>query len=201
MSKIHVFGDSHTLLFSELPYCEVNHLGPITMHRVGRDGFYSLIAKDKIETVKKSSSNFIFSFGEIDIRGHVGKQVLKGLNEDEVISDLVDRYMSSLSALEYDNIMIYNIIPPPSHMDSMVFKKAYPMVGTKEKILGYNVDINKRLRDECDCRGLHFVDIRDNIVNEDGFLDTNKSDGGIHVHPQYYHILGKVLIKKMLGGI
>jgi len=67
------------------------------------------------------------------------------------------------------------------------------MAGTKEEVLAYNIDINQRLHDECNIRGLRFLDIRKDIVNEDGFLDANKSDGGIHVHFQHYDVLDKAL--------
>jgi len=159
------------------------------MHRIGRDGFMSLIDEVVIRNIKESDSYFLFSFGEIDVRGHIGKQILNGRNKDEVISGLVDGYMNSISQLEYDKIMIYNVLPPPPYISDMVFNKSYPMVGTREEVLGYNMDINHLIQESCDKMGLIFVDIRKHIVSDDGFLDVNKSDGGIHINPKYCHIL------------
>jgi hypothetical protein len=69
--NIHVFGDSHVSEFSNIPGCLLHYVGPITMHRIGRDGLNFL---DMTSYGVQENEVAIFVFGEIDCRCHIGKQ-------------------------------------------------------------------------------------------------------------------------------
>src|SRR5690242_3783812 len=100
---IRVFGDSHAkYLFDNIRGIEVNWLGPVTMHRVGRDGLWFLREKhlapdDWLLTV----------FGEIDARCHVGRIAdERNTSYEEVAFDLVARYIRSISTSNARKVIV-----------------------------------------------------------------------------------------------
>lgn len=173
MKNIHVFGDSHTSIFLSINKCKINHLGPVTVHRVGRDGIFSLLDKNKINTIKNKRDYFLFCFGEIDVRNHINTYVKNGKNKLEIIFGLCDKYIDAINQLNYKNIFIYNVIPPPLYIEKL---KQYecPVNGSDYELLDYNNIMNKCLFDLCNKYGFKFIDIRSYIVDKKGFLDNNR---------------------------
>ena len=198
---LYVFGDSHTLIFKQFPHCKVHHLRNITMHRVGRDGIFSLIQKERLKTIKQQNDYILFSFGEIDCRNHVKRQELKGRNTIEVITTLVDNYIKTIKEIEYDKIIIMAVTPPPRCVDTKYFgfKEITVSVGTKEEILSYNQHLNGYLQEECQEHNIIFLDIRDKMVDKDGYLDDNKVDGTVHLDHKYAYLLEHKLKEVFYG--
>lgn len=93
-SAIHVIGDSHSSEFSGIKDCFIHHIGPRTMYRVGRNGLKILNFKDYNVS---ENDLVILTFGEIDVRCHIGKQVdFHGRELDEVLSTLVSNYLNTV---------------------------------------------------------------------------------------------------------
>ena len=122
---IHIFGDSHSSIYKYLPEITVHNVGPVTMHRVGRDGVRSATRRCGPQTKVgqerelalgvqlcaasdrngsafqkhgiKNGDFVVFVFGEIDVRNHIGKQIDSlNRNEDEVLKTLAVNYLQKI---------------------------------------------------------------------------------------------------------
>ena len=81
---IYIYGDSHAH-FSfrnlKLDYTDLSH-SAITMYRIGRDNIIINFNKDIIQ----KNDIIILSYGEIDCRCHIQRQLILGRNEDDIIN-------------------------------------------------------------------------------------------------------------------
>lgn len=92
-----VVGDSHSYLYGDVApemAPEVAHrwVGPVTMHRVGREGFFSVCPKEEAA----GHGAVLLVFGEIDCRAHVYLQQLKGRAPEEVLDELASSFVRTL---------------------------------------------------------------------------------------------------------
>ena len=110
----YIFGDSHARFsFKNLSIPHENRQrDAITMFRMGRDN--SIINFE--ENLNNQNNSFIFCYGEVDCRCHIGKQIKLGRKEDDVIREVVDKYFKTIknNIKLYKNIYIIGIIPPVS---------------------------------------------------------------------------------------
>ena len=193
---IHVFGDSHSLEFSLIPNCEVHHLGPITMHRIGRDGLNFLnLTKYSITNEKV----VIFAFGEIDVRCHIGKiRDKSGKSLDRLIETLVNKYIYTilLNKTLYKNItcIVYSVTPPTD----AEYNIQYPRYGTLADRINISKKLNAKLADVCSRWGIAFLDVYDHYANADGSLNGSLSDGGVHINSAYYQAIYEKLCEILL---
>ncbi len=197
---VHIFGDSHAyfcfsnqnrgpfdeqsifcMKFDDSDFCVpfyIHHLGPITMHRVGRDGFGILDIRNYI----KDGDTVVFSFGEIDVRCHIGKQRdAQGRSADEVVKALVSNYLKTIreNVDQYKKLDVVILGPvPPSDIKNSPFFKPYGSLS--ERIL-LNSLLNETLQEEIKKRGFYYLDIRDLFQNSEGSFETALSDGSVHV--------------------
>lgn len=140
---IHVVGDSHAVFcftgkksgnINDFSYKDhtvqfsINWLGPITMHRIGRDGlsFLNITQFNVIE-----NDIMIFVFGEIDVRCHIGKQRdFGGRNMDEILQCLVKNYCETIiknrSLYQTVHCVVVNVVPPSDNG----FNPEFPHYGT-----------------------------------------------------------------------
>ena len=96
--RIGVIGDSHSLFcFCEVAEASIFWRGPISMHRVGRDGLLSVLPP---KCRLSDYDALVIVFGEIDCRAHVPNiATRKGLSLDAVIEDLAVRYVAAIAAV------------------------------------------------------------------------------------------------------
>lgn len=183
---IHTVGDSHSLsTFKDAPH-RAHHLGPITMHRVGRDGLASLAdPKAKFAwTWQKAAETFmagdtvILCFGEIDCRAHLQRQVDQGRSEDAVISVLVDKYLQAIDNTPIPARYVVMGVPPAAYW---MFREDCPFVGADDARRRYTEKVNVRLREGCRRRGILFLDVSSLYADAAGMLDRARSDGGVHI--------------------
>jgi len=187
-SYLNIYGDSHAML--SLKGLNIDHRNLFqfsrTMFRIGRDN--SIInftsnhnSKDRI---------FCLVYGEVDVRGHVGKQVHYGRHHESVCKELVDAYLLAVerNITQYKAIIIMAISPPTAAKDheqckihSEVTGGPIPFVGTDEDRVIYRNHMNKLLKEGCSRLGYIFFDPYDTYTREDGTLKYELSDNCIHV--------------------
>lgn len=141
-SNIYVIGDSHTQVFRKIHPMIVRWIGPVSMHRIARDGvdfmdyrFYGV----------QENSTVICVFGEIDARAHV----LKNKNEiTENIDNLISGYLRNLkaaaTAANISRQIVSSMMPPGRNLPSYL-----PVIGDIEERISTSKMINEILRFGC----------------------------------------------------
>ena len=189
---IFVFGDSHTWVFkNNTTICNhrtnVKHLGPFTMHRVGREGLGFL----NFKTHGVSNNDIVVMvFGEIDARVHIG--VIRDRNNcslQEVVTPLVEAYINTIllnqSLLPQALIIIYSIVPPydwksnPSYPNDP--HSAFPFYKEIEDRIEITKIVNKTLQQYCLLYGIAFLNVYDYYADVQGKLIEKMSDGNVHI--------------------
>lgn len=194
--KIHVFGESHSwfsftngasgltpessfsytynkkTLFNAKFY--IHWLGPITMHRIGRDGFSSSNVTE--------NDIVIFVFGETDVRCHIGKQRDEYKRSlDEVIMTLSTNYINAIKGYKnsYKNITccICQVIPPTN----ACYNPQFPFYGSLEDRAFITQQLNKSLEKMCLSNDLLFLDCYGPFTSKEGTLIYELSDGCVHL--------------------
>lgn len=184
LPKIHIIGDSHSFEFNLIPGCIVHWVGPITMHRIGRDGLFSLnVSHFNIQ----EGEVVIFAFGEIDVRCHIGKQRdLKLRSIEEIINNLANNYLYRILELKscYKNLtcIVYSVTPPTNAH----FSELYPYYGDLEDRVNITKLLNTKLAEMCHFQNLLFLDVYEDYANSDGTLNFLLSDGNVHINSYQY---------------
>jgi hypothetical protein len=193
---IHVFGDSHSLEFFQIPHCVIHHLGPITMHRVGRDGL-SFLYLPNLGVLEGEVA--VFSFGEIDARCHIGRQRdLFNRSQDEVIETLAYNYLYTLvlNRMLYRKLtlIVYSVTPPTD----CHYNPAYPFYGSVEDRVAITKQLNRRLKQLCRKVGIEFLDVYADYANPDGTLNLLFHDGTVHIDWVHNQAISKKLYQILL---
>jgi hypothetical protein len=184
-------GDSHCQIVAGESGMVVTHLGPVTMHRAGRPGeMVALIDQWSYQHRKGwtrlrigiagSRDVILLSFGEIDIRCHVGKQLANGRVLDEIIETLVTAYIRRASELGAEHgcrVAVLGIVPP----SDLPGNESFPVVGTIGDRLLWTHMFNESIRHWSEKNGIHFVAIPSSVANEHGCLRRDLSDGNVHL--------------------
>jgi|SRR5579862_457161 len=193
---IYVIGDSHVRTFYGIPHCYPHHLGPRTMHRMGRDGFHPAELE---QSGIHDGAVIVYVFGEIDVRYHIGRQRdIHQRDEEEVLHTLATRYLQAILQNQsyYSNLMsiVYNIVPPidikvsPTDiivpLTDPVFR--YPVYGPLEERVRLTRRLNEILRSLCLEFGFLYLQVYDEYCDENGGLRYELSDGNVHIQ-QYYN--------------
>jgi len=185
--NVYTVGDSHCISFKYSPLVKKEYwIGGWTMHRVGRNGIdFSHILCDPIGagyTVEKVPSDGIVlaTFGEIDIRNHIYREIQMGRYEDEIIITLVMTFIRSLvfNKDKYKYIAVESI--PPTCPD--IVDKKLPVLGSPYDRLRFTLKINNVLENELPKVGIYFLNIYHHYCNSDGFIRKEVSDGGVHIN-------------------
>jgi hypothetical protein len=187
-SYLNIYGDSHALL--SLKNLQIDHRNLFqfsrTMFRIGRDNHIINFKKDHLS----KDRIFCLSYGEVDVRGHVGKQVHYGRHHENVCKELVDAYFLAIqnNIYEYKAIIIMAISPPTASKDheqckihSEVTGGPIPFIGTDKDRVIYRTRINELLNEGCSRLGYIFFNPYSPYTREDGTLNYELSDKCIHV--------------------
>lgn len=187
---IYIYGDSHAEFnFKNFALKHINlREYSVTMHRVGRDkqiiGFNnSHNGKDNI---------FIFCYGEVDCRCHIGKQIVLGRNEDDIINELVIEYINAIKSniKEFKKILICSITPTQNKekFENIhgPIKHQFPFVGTNSERAKYTYKMNQLLKNECTINGFVFFDVYDYYTDDNGLLKWELSDEICHIKDNSY---------------
>ena len=180
-AAVHVFGDSHAKYsFSTIPSCTIHWLGPITMHRVGRDGLQGLNIKSY---GVQENDVVIFVFGEIDVRCHVIPQCQKGRTLDDVLGQLITKYIATIqeNRKQYQRLhpVIFAVLPPIR----LVGSADYPSRGTVEERIAATRALNAHLHAAAEKEGIDVIDVHADFSTKEGLLEPKLSDGNVHMNP------------------
>lgn len=229
-SRVHyVFGDSHSRLYgaeslSNLGlHCKVCYMGPVTMYRVGRDRLdiesmksisrawydeYTKTAKPEYKFLKyptddniKQGDACIFVFGEIDVRNHIHKQMIRqNTYHDTIVNDLATSYVDTIAqnAVNFPGVkfIIQSVIAPTDSDNIHQKDNEYPVIGSFSERLQINKALNNALLRQCNLHNIDFLDITTYYQNDDtehpvpGIapscmyheLDSRVKDNSVHVH-------------------
>ena len=178
---LHTYGDSHcAFVFNKFPNVRVHHLGAILSYSFGLDPHGRCKLADDI----RPEDYVLFSMGEIDCRCHVHKHITEQCTYQQIIEDLVMKYMDAIQAVtsvkQHQRICVYNVLPPPRREDSPE-NVEYPFLGTNEERRSYVQLFNSLCKEQCKQRGYIFVDVYDQYADSEGFLAKETSDGCVHI--------------------
>lgn len=180
-------GDSHADFTFRGIIENRRNIGPLTMHRIGRDKINLLdyfIDDKKIE----KDSFIIISFGEIDVRCHIYNQIhINNRSEDEVIKTLVDNYFEHILSQKnlFKKIILLNI-NPPAKKELSANNSEYPFVGSNQDRSRYTKKINNYLKNKSIEHDIGFIETHKYYSDSDGMLICNLSDGSVHINEQKY---------------
>jgi hypothetical protein len=178
-SNIFVVGDSHVTEFDGIPMMSTHYLGPMTMHRVGRDQLSAVNIK---QYGVKDHDCVVFAFGEIDVRCHIGKQRdLENRTLAEIMHTLVYKYLEAIlknkEQFHHLNCIVYGITPPTD----VVNNPEYPRYGPLEERVQLTKQMNGLLESACLQYGIKFLHVYDDFADENGALNKDLSDGNVHI--------------------
>lgn len=183
---IHIYGDSHaSRSFKNLKFNHLNYSqSSITMFRIGRDNIIINFNKDFIQ----NDDILVFSYGEIDCRCHIQKQINLGNNEDDIIFNLVNNYFKTIKNNIIDKnvlIIIVAVIPPTIQYEHEILHgpitHEYPFVGTDEDRVRYTNKINKLLEEMSNYNNYIFFNPYSYYTRPDGTLKFELSDTYGHI--------------------
>lgn len=194
---IHCIGDSHASPFSGLGTREETYMIPIypqlginndpmfRAYRLGPATAYNLENKilqivnllDKF--VDKEQDFLLFAFGEIDMRIHVGTQLIENPNrtKEEIIQEIVDRYFGTVLAIKNlgYNVRIFapiaqSFATPKSNYikDRFKYPMEFPIVGTNKERNEYTKIFTEMLIQKGIEKKIKVISILDEMLDENG---------------------------------
>jgi len=187
-SRLNIYGDSHAFLLFRNLAKEHRNLFQFskTMYSLGRDTYITHFN----ECHNNTNTIFCFTYGEVDVRANIGKQVHYGRNHVTVCNELVDSYFLAIKSLikEYKAIIIV-AIPPPCRKDEHIQCKLHteitggplPFVGTDSDRVIYTQYMNTLLETACKTYGFVFFNPFESYTRADGTLMYEVSDNCIHI--------------------
>ena len=189
---IFLYGDSHAHRnFKNINIPAIDkHENSITMFRIGRDNCIINFNNQEHD----ADSILCFNYGEIDCRCHIGKQILSGRNEDDIINELVQNYINSIqnNINFYKKIIIIAIIPPTqqNELESIhgPILHEFPFIGSDEERVRYTIKMNTVLKEVCQQMNYIFFDPFIFYKRENGCLKFDLSDTCGHIKDNLYFL-------------
>lgn len=183
--NIYAMGASHTSLYEKFNRIIV---GPVTMHRYGRDGIIDTAMRTaKTFRVPEPGDFLLIVAGEIDCRYHFYKQIYElGRDEDEVVHELAQRFTKSMITFRNRtgvDVGVRGIVPPLSV--SLHHNPYLPILGDLEDRKRWRLKLNRKLKEFCDEYKFLFVPSPPWAENPDHTMKLYMSDGTIHIHDRY----------------
>jgi hypothetical protein len=128
-------------------------------------------------------------YGEIDCRIHISNQISLGRNEDDIISNLVTKYFTTLrnNITICKNIIIVGIIPTKRHVDfdkgfnTDNYKKEDWIRGSDEERVRYTKKMNTLIEEQCKVNNYIYFNPYKYYENDDGTLKYEFSDPSVHL--------------------
>lgn len=214
---IHIFGDSHAAFgFTNKPSISPHeesifiHKGNIkvpmiidwnscTMHKVGRDGLsYLDIRKFGV----RDGDICVFTFGEIDVRMHIGRQrdvYKRALNE--ILDTLLGTYMrtirGNLAFFKDITCVLVSTVPPATNAATQL-SPSYPIHGTAADRVNIAKKLNKCLEVLAAENGFLFLNIYPLFADANGVLMRQLSDGHVHVNIKENYRIKNLLIELLI---
>lgn len=136
---------------------------------------------------KVSENDYVFiSFGEIDIRNHIGFNADKqGISFEEGIKICIDRYLKTILFLKNKNIKIGVYAPPASSIGNLTPADYGDIIFRNRMTLIFNTYLSER----CKEYKINFVDISKSLMLPDGTTDQKFIMDDIHLSQQAMPLL------------
>lgn len=191
-APLHAIGDSHVRLLWDLTDRGSGHwLGPMTMHRVGRDGLPGLRAarewldvrgrlaeRDWIAAIPPGAV-VVWVYGEIDVRCHLVERVERD-GEGELVR-LVNAYLATIGAFTAATGTRPAVLSVTPAMDS--HNAEFPCRGSLDARRRLTVALNVALRERCAAAGAAFVDLYPAVVDSAGGIRAGLTRDRLHLSP------------------
>ena len=182
---IYIYGDSHACFsFYNLKLEHNNFNCPsITLFRIGRDNIIINFNKNTIN----ENDVIVLSYGEVDCRCHIQRQINAGRNEDDVIHELVDKYFLTIqnNIVKKCKIIIVGVIPPTKQYDYEKFHgpilHEFPFVGSDDDRARYTNKVNQKLEEYSKINNCIYFNPYDYYTRKDGTLKHELSDTIVHL--------------------
>lgn len=194
-----VIGDSHVFTFLQAEHVLPVWLGPITMHRVGRDG-PSLLALSELGA--EPGLDVVFCFGEIDARWHIDRQAARrATSVDVVVADLADRYLSAIGRmLDRPGLRCFVATPvPPQDIAPGTPHAALPAAPLAERIVATR-RLSEALVARANACGFGILDLHALFRGADGAMRSEFASDGIHAYTQAGREHVAALLRAYQGG-
>ena len=160
------------------------------MFRIGRDNI--------LINFKPSDHNLhsilCITYGEVDCRCHIQRQVNMGKDEDIVVIELVANYFRTIknNVLRFNKIIIVAVIPPTKQSDYESIHgpilHEFPFVGSDENRVRYTRKVNARIEELCAKHGYIYFNPYGYYTREDGTLRHELSDTNVHLGENTYFL-------------
>lgn len=210
---IYIYGDSHANnSFKNLPLLHNNfYENSITMFRVGRDR--SIIKFDKEGIINDASDPkyiryarevkypllnrilIVVSYGEIDCRCHINRQINLQRDEDDIIWELVNKYIDTIidnTAGLDAKIVVVGVIPPTKRSDYEdlhgQITHEFPFLGSDQDRVRYTQKTNRLLEVLSKKNNLIYFNPYLHYTRDDGTLKYELSDNTVHLGDNSYFL-------------
>ncbi len=177
--RIHVVGDSHTRIFRRTPYFLVHHLGPATIFNLLKVNSTTRSREKFLKVVDgmRPQDQLVMIFGEIDCRIHIYMQY-KRSDPPRSISDIIDqtleKYERALDLLELKHIRPIITSICPAVKQGNIY--GYPEYASREERAEINEEFNSKLSEICERRGLPYLDLYSQVVDDQKFIQSRYED-------------------------
>ena len=197
---IHIFGDSHSAYcFGYLKKATIHWIGPVTMHRVARDGLG--FVTQLVDPIN-ADDVIVLMFGEIDVRSHlVPVSIRTGRPLEEEARLLAKRYCDAVAEARVFLGLPRVVIAEPPFPANRRPNKDFPFEGSiQERIQGHRwlADTLERC---CAEKGLLFLPMPKKYAEKSGGLRRVYTDDGVHIMPceasDIISSLGRLLARKL----
>jgi hypothetical protein len=176
---VHVFGDSQTNTYEDMPNVIVHRTDGVTMYRMGQERVPFV---RNLQRRLGRRSILMFVFGGIDARLHIGRVAeARGRPAAEVIDELVDSFLGAIEARRRGRrVLVVGVLPPAAN-DAIW--PLYGCWGTQEQRIAIARSLNERLAQRSADFGFGFVDHYDEYCDEHGRQCPGLTSDGVHLHP------------------
>lgn len=190
---IYIYGDSHAnLSFKNLPLPHHKiYENSITMFRVGRDKSIMNFDKEGIINDASDPSRRILisiSYGEIDCRCHINRQINLQRDEDDIICELVNKYIDAIidnTAGLDAKIVVVGVIPPTKRSDYEhlygQITHEFPFLGSDQDRVRYTQKTNRLLEELSKKNNFIYFNPYLHYTRDDGTLKYELSDNTVHI--------------------
>ena len=161
------------------------------MFKIGRDNIIINFDKNMVLNV---NDVIIISYGEVDCRCHIQRQIQYGNDEDDIINELVNNYFLTIrnNILTKCKIIIVGVIPTTKKNDYESLNgpilHEFQFVGKDEDRVRYTDKVNKKLEELSLIHNYIYFNPYNYYTRDDGTLKYELSDNCVHLGNNLYFL-------------
>lgn len=188
-------GDSHAAVLDRTPGISAIHLGPVTLHRLGRPGEFEALlgswllprptlgsrsAAAIVSLAVRDGDSLVLFAGEIDVRSHYDSQWPARGSVDALSRELAEggvRAVVRLAEAAGARAAVSAVTPASIQRENPKF----PFRGTRDERVAWTTALNDAFRQACAEANITFVDHHAAYADDRGLLREELSDGSVHI--------------------